>query len=759
MASGRIKGLTIEINGDSTKLTKALSQVDKALKTTSNNLKDVDKLLKLDPGNTELLRQKQKLLGDAVAQTKDRLGQLNAAQSQVAKGSAEWDALQREIIETEQRLDGLKTEVLDFGSVASQKLQLVGQKFQEVGGKIQAAGQKMAAVSGAATAALGGIAKLGYDAVKSADDLNTLAKQTGVSTDELQKWSYAADLVDVSTETITGAMKKMKKGLDSNSKSFEELGVKTTDSNGQLRDSTSIFYDTIAALSKIDNETERDIAAMNIFGKSADDLAGVIDDGGAALKAYGEEAEKMGLIISGDTLNKLNETNDTIDKLKATMAGSFAQAGATIAQTFAPAVEKVAGVVQQLSEKIRGLTPEQADLIVKILAVVAAISPVLMIVGKLVSGIGSIIGVVSKVVGFLGPLVGQIGGIQAVLTALTGPIGIVIAAITALVGAFVYFYNTNEEFRNKVNEVFAQAKEIILQFVEQAKVWFQEFVEFCRPIFDALGQYFAAIGEALGAVAAVIGEVISAIASKISEFISTHQTEIQAFITKIQTIVSTRIEVIRTIIVTVLNVLTSLVKAFTAVLQGDWDAAWQHVKNATTAAKNGVVSIIKSMFNMIDSLFNGMISKFINWGHDMIDGLVQGIKDKIAAVKDAIEGVAGAIAERLHFSEPDVGPLSDFHTYAPDMMKLFADGIRQNAGLLTDAIGSSFDLRPYINNMTKGINSLNTIGNNLAANQNQQQPVPVQVVLQGDAQRLFNVLSQEARRDWQITGQSRLMGH
>ena len=162
---------------------------------------------------------------------------------------------------------------------------------------------------------------------------------------------------------------------------------------------------------------------------------------------------------------------------------------------------------------------------------------------------------------------------------------------------------------------------------------------------------------------------------------------------------------------------------------------------------------------MIDSLFNGMISKFINWGHDMIDGLVQGIKDKIAAVKDAIEGVAGAIAERLHFSEPDVGPLSDFHTYAPDMMKLFADGIRQNAGLLTDAIGSSFDLRPYINNMTKGINSLNTIGNNLAANQNQQQPVVVQVNLQGDAQRLFNVLSQEAHKDWQMTGKSRLMGY
>ena len=164
------------------------------------------------------------------------------------------------------------------------------------------------------------------------------------------------------------------------------------------------------------------------------------------------------------------------------------------------------------------------------------------------------------------------------------------------------------------------------------------------------------------------------------------------------------------------------------------------------------------MFNMIDSLFNGMVSKFLDWGHDMIDGLIQGIKDKIDAVKEVIGNVAGAIAERLHFSEPDVGPLSNFHTYAPDMMRLFADGIKQNAHLITDAIGSSFDLRPYFTDMSKGINNLNTIGTNLANSQSNM-PVVVQVSLQGDAQRLFHVLSQEAHKDWMVTGQSRLMGY
>ena len=93
----RIAGITIENGGDTTKLQKALKGVDSQLKTTQNNLKDINKLLKLDPGNTELLTQKQQNLQKAISGTKDRLQQLKDAQGQVAKGTQEWDALQREI--------------------------------------------------------------------------------------------------------------------------------------------------------------------------------------------------------------------------------------------------------------------------------------------------------------------------------------------------------------------------------------------------------------------------------------------------------------------------------------------------------------------------------------------------------------------------------------------------------------------------------------------------------------------------------------
>ena len=116
MAS-RIKGITVEIGGDTTGLVKALRGVDSQIRTTQSNLKDVNKLLKLDPGNTVLLTQKQKDLETAISLTKTRLDELKEAQAGVQKGTEEWNALQREIIETEQNLQNLEKESLPCANV------------------------------------------------------------------------------------------------------------------------------------------------------------------------------------------------------------------------------------------------------------------------------------------------------------------------------------------------------------------------------------------------------------------------------------------------------------------------------------------------------------------------------------------------------------------------------------------------------------------------------------------------------------------
>ena len=150
-----IKGITIEINGDTTKLTDALQSVNREIKNNQSDLKELDRLLKIDPGNTELLAQKQNALTEAIAATKTKLDEEKLALEQLKNApqteltTQQQEALTREIIKTEQSLKALEDEYKNFGSVAAQQLQAAGDKMQEVGGKISGVGTAIAPVSAA----------------------------------------------------------------------------------------------------------------------------------------------------------------------------------------------------------------------------------------------------------------------------------------------------------------------------------------------------------------------------------------------------------------------------------------------------------------------------------------------------------------------------------------------------------------------------------------------------------------------------------
>lgn len=202
-----------------------------------------------------------------------------------------------------------------------------------------------AAIVAGTTAVATGLSALTLKSALAADDLNTLAKQSGFSTADIQKWQYASDLIDVSIDDIVKSAGKMKKNMISTSKTtiaaFDQLGIKVKDGNGQLRNSTTVFYETLTALSKVQNETERDTLAMTIFGKSADSLAGIVDDGGAALQELAGKAEKAGVILSQDTLDGANALNDKVDTLKATVKGFAGKIGSELAGRASKALDIV----------------------------------------------------------------------------------------------------------------------------------------------------------------------------------------------------------------------------------------------------------------------------------------------------------------------------------------------------------------------------------------------------------------------------------
>ena len=468
MAS-RIKGITIDIGANTVPLTDALKEVDKSLKSTQSQLNDVNRLLKLDPKNTELLAQKQKLLNSAVNDTTEKIKQEKEALKQLAttpgaeKNAKQMEALRREIEANEIQLKKYKDELKEMPTALS--------RFSDGLGK---AAENTKVLSAAAASALTVLVGMAVKAGTMADDLNTLSKQTGITTEDLQKMQYAADRIDVSVETITGGIRKLTAQVSSNNKAFEDLGVSITNADGSTRNMSDIFYDTVQALSLISNETDRDTMSMQLFGKSASELAGVIDDGGAALRNFGFEAESAGLILSQDALDAANAFNDKIDELKAKAKAAFFESGATLAENFLPVLENLVEVGSRVLEFIASLDSDTLQLVTEILLFTAAMSPVLKIASTILGFGNTLITTISTLSGTVIPALSTAtaAGSAGMIASLT-PILPVIAAITAaLVGVITLMDMIASKKRNEAwKEYFGSTDNMTSISETQARNW------------------------------------------------------------------------------------------------------------------------------------------------------------------------------------------------------------------------------------------------------------------------------------------------
>ena len=465
MAGNRIKGLTIEIGGDTTKLSDSLKGVDKSLKDTQSQLKDVNKLLKLDPTNVDLLRQKHDLLSKAVKDTKEREKELQKALEQLKEaGDTEenrhqQDLLQRELVETQQSLKDLEDQYKK-SSPALESFAAGAKNVQE----------KTAKVSAAAGIAAAGMLGMAAKAAASADDLLTLSNVTGFSVEELQKLQYASSFVDVSMDTMTGSITKLTKGMASGSDAFDKLGIAITDSDGNMRDATDVWYEAIEALGQVQNETERDQLSMELFGKSAMEMAGIVDDGGEALKALGEEAEATGNILSGEAVEDAVAFNDQIDELKGKAEQAFLSAGAALADTLVQALETLVDVISGVLSWFGQLDGGTQAFILTVLGLVAAISPV---------------------AGIISTIATMASALNVAMLPMIGTIGAIVVAIGAAVAIGVALYKNWDTIKQKASELwqkisdtFAKIKETIGEKIDGAKEKVRSAIEAIKGFFN-----------------------------------------------------------------------------------------------------------------------------------------------------------------------------------------------------------------------------------------------------------------------------------
>ena len=299
---------------------------------------------------------------------------------------------------------------------------------------------------------------------------------------------YAGDLIDTSMDDITSSAIKLKKNMISTSstvaEAFSTLGISVRDSNGELRDSTTVYWEIINALSQVENGTERDTLAMTLLGKSADNLAGIIDDGGQALRQLGDEAERSGLIMSQDTLDGLNTVNDAIDTLKARATATLRIAGAKAISALLPVIQEIVAMLAAALEWIGSLNTEQVRMLVTILAVVAAISPVASIVAGIANAITALIPVIMAM--------------NAALAA--NPYLLLFTAIAAAITLLGVAIIAN----------FDKIKAAFSAFIDWIQSGFQSFLDMLEQLDRALGAALLAVINAIvGAAKALLNAGIS----------------------------------------------------------------------------------------------------------------------------------------------------------------------------------------------------------------------------------------------------------
>lgn len=623
--AGNIKGITIEFNGDTTKLDKALREISKNTKSLDRELKQVDNALKFNPTNIDLWRQKQTLLTQKIEETKKKLDVLKQAQAQmdaegVDKNSKEYRELQRQIIVTENQVKNFETQLKKVGNV---NLRAASEQFKEIGTKLESAGHAMQGISTAAAAVTAAIGALTVKSGKWADDMNTMSKQTGLGTKELQKYSAAADLVDVSVEAVAKTHTILKKNMFSArdggavAEAFEELGIAVTDSNGNLRDADEVWTEAIKVLGTMENETERDALAMKLMGKSATELNPLIEDGGKAYEDFAKTLEKYDLeFIDQDTLDNANEFNDSLDTIKAVGLLAFQQLGTQLAAYLAPAMEKVVDAVGKLAKWFSDLSPETQALIAGIAAVVAVISPLLIGLGKVSFAISSIMSLMAT----LGP---AIGGVVATMGPWVLAIGAAIAAGILLYKNWDKIKKFAKKLATELKKTWGNIKKSITNAITNTK----------DKVLGTWNAIKSGVATAVNAVKTTVTNVFNTIKSTISTIWNNIKTTITNTINNIKSTISNTFSNIKTDITNSVNAWKTAITTAVNAIKTTISTIFTNIKNDISTKVNEIKTKITETFNALKT------SVDTKWKEikKAISDAIGGAKDKVKEVVDAIK--------------------------------------------------------------------------------------------------------------------------
>ena len=904
--ANKIKGITIEIGGDTQKLTKALEGVNKQSRDLQGELRQVERLLKLDPKNTELLVQKQKLLGDAISNTRDKLETLKEAERQVQQqfergeiGEEQYRAIQREVIKTEQNLEKLERQLKETNNSwkdVADNLDKFGKKSTEIGKDLSK--KVTAPIVGTGAAAL----KMGSDFTDALAKVSTLADTTQVSMDDLKlgildisnatgiaaseisgsvydALSAGVDTADVldyvqsnvmlvkagftdmgtaidATSTILNAYGEkaydvskigdiLVKTQDEGKISVDELGknlgrvIPTASSLGINMDQLGASYAIMTAkgqnasiattnlnsmlgeLGKTGSKSDKALREMT--GKSFKELINEGSSVGDVLGLLDEHAQNTGLSLAdmfgsttagsaaltllSDGVDEFNNKVDIMNNSTGTMAENFEKLK-TPSEEMRVAINKIKNVmielgeiilpvlstfaeqISKVAEKFAGLDDSTKKIIVVIAGLVAAIGPLLIVIGQISLGLSSIIGL-------FGGATAATGGLSAALGALAGPVGIAIAAIAAIIVILIHFWNTNEEFRENVKQIWNQIKELfsvvmnairdtvttiynaIKEFWEQNSeqikgitdaVWntiagiFNAVTEIIQGILDVFiglftgdwerfGQGLTTIWEGLWAgIQAIIDGAKAIIENIVQMFINFVSSKWEGFGAFLQNIWDTVWGTIQTVIDSVTQIIRGIFDVFVGLFTGDWERMSDGLKSIWEGLWDGIKAIVEGAWELLSGAFSGLwdsisdwfedlIDDAFDWGKNLIDGFIDGIKSMIRKVKETVSNVVDTVSDFLGFHSP---AKKGEGRYIVDWGYNMIDGFIEGMGKALP------ELQQVMNYVIPAINTTNITNNNISNNIDLKSVTkPINLVLDGKivGRVLAPIINQEINVD------------
>ena len=729
-------GLKIGLEGEK-EFKSALTEINNSFKVLKSEMNLVSSEFDKNDSSVEALTARNTVLNKEIETQKEKIETLRAALSNAAESFGENDRRtqnwQIQLNNAEAALNGMERELEqnndalkdadkgmdtaadsadDLGDSvdqagkdaddASEKLEGLGNVCKAVGAAMAAA---FAAVAAASVAAGKALVEMTVNGAAYADNVLTESSVTGIATDKLQGYMYAAELVDVSTETLTKSMAKNIKSMKSASdgsktamEAYEKLGVSVTDANGELRDSDEVYWEIIDSLGKMENETERDALGMTLLGKSAQELNPLIEAGAGRMQELCDQAKEVGYVLSDDMLAAYGKLDDNLKTLSVNADGAknalgtvllpvlteLAGTGADLLGQFSKGVVEANGDISKIADVIGELLPQAMD------AVMQYVLVILQLIGEVIGAIGqAVIDNLPQIVEAASQIVLSIttGIVSALPQIADGALQLVTAISQGIVENLpMIVASVMQMATTLVSGIAELAPTLIETVVEVIAQVIQAVTENLPQLLDAVLQLATGVAEGILEAIPILIEALPEIITAVVEFLLGAIPQIvEAGITLLTSLVESLPEIVEAIVAAIPEIIDGIVNAVIESIPQIIEAGVkllvalienlpEIIKTIITAAPEIVSSVVEALTKNIPLIVKAGVELFTA----LIKNLPQIIVEIVKAVPEIVSSIVQGFSENMN-RIVEIGS---------NIVRGLWQGIQQLAGWLWDQVSN-----------------------------------------------------------------------